>query len=257
MTISTKWILVFVIEIWPLFATEQIQYPPAIQIDMDALQELPNNSDFFVNTLAYELKTYPTNETLENLSKQYLNKLKTGRYGSNATFIVCRQSPEPFEGHKIHNPETIKDDTLVHINNGLISFQNQIISTQSDDAMYAIDPTGQLCIWTPEIHHKTIPYIFHSYFFKQNGIGTLIACGGHIKISEGKITAIDTRSGHYQPAFLQLAFVVRYLYNLGVIDPNIQISDFLPNFHLSLEQTLKLTEIFRISPVTPPSMGQD
>lgn len=227
------------------------EHQPAFRIEIDesTLDSLTKDLEWFPNFLTKELKLIPSeNRSLYSLTVQYAALFADERYSYKSNLIAGSLPYPLLENDKKSKFASLQADTLVTILEDQITLNGEGMSTETD-ATYVMSPEGQLCLWLPEKHGHKYEYVYHSYFFKKNGIGLPVACAGHLKLLDGKIIEINPRSGHYQPTFLQLAYTVSYLNNLGVISSNILIQDYTCKQTFSLSMALKLVEIFSAQPV--------
>ena len=69
----------------------------------------------------------------------------------------------------------------------------------------------------------------HAYYLKGAsgkpfyGIGRPIACGGDVIMTQGKITYLDNRTGHYKCGLDQFLLAIHYLDSKGVLDEKVMI----------------------------------
>ena len=145
------------------------------------------------------------------------------RFSTNQNFIISSLVLEKGENATIKCPsnhESIQRDTLTEFREGKI-YMNNIPLTVRDE-IYVISPKGFL--YTSDVTKVNVGH--HHHFLKSKveklwyGCGKPVACAGHITIKDGKITAIDSRSGHYQPDRDQLLLAAHYLYQKGLLDEN-------------------------------------
>jgi len=113
--------------------------------------------------------------------------------------------------------------SLVTIERGLIYQGGEILN--ADYSIYALNAYGQLCIAAGESCND-IAELNHDLFFRRDGFrfALPVACAGHMKVKNGKISEIDRASGHFFPATLQLVLAVSYLNDRGVIAEDVVLN---------------------------------
>ena len=192
-----------------------------------------------------EMKTLlPTfyKEFVGGKTQQILQSLASDQFSTNGRFVIKSQAGVLAVNQS--EPASLGDeDALISFKEGKLYRGNQIVSDSTDHHLiYAVDPHGRLCIQVPG-STKTPN---HDRFFTVDGRGQPIACGGHISVVNGKITKIDTGSGHYMPAFIQLLFVIKYLNDQGVINPSILIQSYDGTKNISLKEALSLVKAYEL-----------
>lgn len=173
---------------------------------------------------------------------------RTRFYQKNG-FVLCEQRSLNDEKDFPGNDAKVQSETRTTIKDGFIyDTQNNLLDTTKDGTfIYAMNHNGTLYTASNMGTH-------HSYFLKSKpekpfyGIGRNVACAGMLQAKNGKITAIDNESGHYQPIRDQLVLAVQFLAKQGVLDPNVKISVQKLHFEGGGYASLSLDDIMHQNP---------
>ncbi|ACE06548.1 hypothetical protein Aasi_1223 [Candidatus Amoebophilus asiaticus 5a2] len=153
-------------------------------------------------------------------------------------FIICEQTLPADDGGYPGNLPDFKKRTRVGFNGDGLLYQNNSILDSSEQALWALNPKGKMCIFFRDRHPDIPSQVHHTFFFKTSGIGKPVACSGIIRVCKGKIVSIDNDSGRYQPSVTQLLLAAKYLFNKGILDPTISVNDVVRDKSFTLKEML-------------------
>lgn len=185
-------------------------------------------------------KTFATVSSVDTQKEDFILKgLDKERFKISAPFILSSPLFLSDERAWAGNLADLKERTFVEFREGGFLYQNQAILDSSEMGLWVLSSQGELCVFfSSHFPEMTFP-VHHTFFFKDDGVGQAIACGGHIEVRQGKITSLSNDSGRYQPINLQLLLSVRYLHLKNVLDPAIIVKTYAEdNTHLSLNEAL-------------------
>lgn len=146
------------------------------------------------------------------------------KYSSNkGDFLIT--SSDRLKEYDFPKHSVIKLESKTFFKDGKIwSVDTNKVVEKIDKDSYVVSKKGELYTNINGCNSR-----WHTYYLKGKpedglfGYGKPVACAGHITIKNGKITAIDTKSGHYLPTLEHLKVVLLYLmmYELVIINKNI------------------------------------
>lgn len=141
------------------------------------------------------------------------------------------------------NLTDLKERTSTEFREDGLVYQNKEILDSEEMGLWVLSSQGELCVFFPLKHPNIISAVHHTFFFKEEGIGQAIACGGHIEVRKGKIISLSNDSGRYQPINLQLILSVKYLHHKNVLDPNISVKTYAEeDTQISLKEALTIAD---------------
>lgn len=182
------------------------------------------------------LYEYPSQLDEDHLTQYLIEKLGcypsqklTFSYRKTHPFILCTLVQGIREKESIFNTPTLKENTRVIINNGVI-YRNDGI-TLFDTHQMKKEPNFYVT-WALNKNGELFCGAFcHAFFLKSKpgspnyGYGKPIACSGDLIVSNGKIYYIDNRSGHYYPNLDQFLIALHYFYSLGLLAEGCEIRE--------------------------------
>lgn len=166
-----------------------------------------------------------------------MDPIITNRFRAFDRFIICRQLDCFLKEEKTH-PELYRH-SLVTFKDGLLYQDGNVLNTA--DAIWSLNPYGDLCIFPGK--STLFEGIHHSFFFQKDNIGLPLACGGHINVSNGKISKITNVSGHYEPSILQLILSISYFHEKEVVAKDLTMDTFTPCPNLTLNNILSIADM--------------
>lgn len=202
----------------------------------------------------YPLEDDPTKTVLHYLSPKdekegfILKSLDRERFKISKPFIISAPLFLSDERAWSGNLPDLKERTFVEFREDGFLYQHQEILDSPEMGLWVLSSQGELCVYFSHKHPDITFSVHHTFFFKEEGVGQAIACGGHIEVRNGKIISLSNDSGRYQPIDLQLLLSVKYLHHKNVLDPAIIVKTYAEeDLQISLKEALIKADFLGLS----------
>jgi hypothetical protein len=111
--------------------------------------------------------------------------------------------------------------SMTTVKDGLILQDGKVLTT--GDTVWAFSTERELRIFPSENVSLGTPH--HDYLFRGNTAVVHVACAGHLKVRNGKISEINRSSGSYWPTELQLILALDYFNKIGIISKDVILNE--------------------------------